>query len=146
MQISTTFIKIITPFKSQVRGKVVDVNPNLIAKILEVPSPLIPQNIVAYPYKKEEQAPEIGKVIDEICDIPIVWMDRDTKIGQKNLCLSYRLLNHIVSCNIDRRAHTTDFGSDRAQLLYAIGTGVCIDLTLYIFNLIYNASKVMDKR
>ncbi|CAK9162205.1 unnamed protein product [Ilex paraguariensis] len=131
---------------SQVRDKVIDMSPDLIAKILEVPRPLISENTIVYPYKKKEQVPEIGKVIDEICDIPIVWVDKNTKIGQKNLGLSYRMLNRIILCNINPRGHIVDFGSDRAQLLYAIGTGVCIDLSFYIFNLIYNASKVMDRR
>ncbi|CAK9141493.1 unnamed protein product [Ilex paraguariensis] len=120
-------------------------SPDLIAKILEVPRPLMPENTVVYPYKKEEQVLKLGRLLMKFV-IPTVWVDKNTNIGQKNLGLSYRILNRIVSCNINPKGHKADFGFDRAQLLYAIGIGVCIVLPLYIFNLIYNASKVMDKR
>ncbi|CAK9143383.1 unnamed protein product [Ilex paraguariensis] len=52
------------------------------------------------------------------------------------------MLNCIAAFNIHPRGHTAEIGYDTTQLLYAIGErGVYIDLPLYIFNHVLEASK-----
>ncbi|CAK9165258.1 unnamed protein product [Ilex paraguariensis] len=127
------FDKVGHTLKSVVKGKEIKVFPNFISKMLKVPKPVITENSIVFPYKSKEEVLSMETVIETICGVDIEWADENNKIYQKNLRLLYRMLNIIVACNIDPKGHTTEFGYDRAQLLYAIGKGGCIDLPHYIF-------------
>ncbi|CAK9152682.1 unnamed protein product [Ilex paraguariensis] len=58
-----------------------------------------------------------------------------------------RMINQILACNIHLRGHTAKIGYNSAQLLYAIAEReVIIDLPLYIFNHVREASTVENGR
>ncbi|CAK9156397.1 unnamed protein product [Ilex paraguariensis] len=127
-------------------GKEIEVSPDFISKMLKVLRLLITENTTVFPYKSKDEVPSMEMVIETICDVAIDWVDANIKIYQKDLCLPYRMLNIIFACKINLKRHTTELGYNRAQLLYAIGKGACIDLLHYIFQLILNAYELQDSK
>ncbi|CAK9165337.1 unnamed protein product [Ilex paraguariensis] len=140
------FDKVGQTLKSVVRGKEIEVFLDFISIMLKVPRLVICENTIVFPYKSKEKVPSMETVIETICDVAIEWVDENSKIYQKDLHLAYRMLNIIVACNINPKGHIAELGYDRAQLLYAIGKGACIDLPHYIFQLIINAYELQDSR
>ena len=130
-------------FKSYVRGVLFTVTPDVISKILKVRSPFI-ENTVTYPYKKLSNKPTNQVVATELYGRPFTAEIK--KFYQKYLTNNYRVLNRIVGCNINPKGHNSNFGVHRAHLLYAIGTGISIDLPRLIFNEIVSAFEFEDKR
>ncbi|CAK9144105.1 unnamed protein product [Ilex paraguariensis] len=109
--------------------------------------PDIPENSIVFPYSSKEQAPEMATVIQRICIGSVPWENEKSKIAHTDLTPTYRMINRIVACNIHPRGHTVEIAYDTAQLLYAIAEHeVIIDLPLYIFNHVREASAVEDDR
>ncbi|CAK9166595.1 unnamed protein product [Ilex paraguariensis] len=89
----------------------------------------------------------MATVIQRICIGSVPWENEKSKIAHTDLTPTYRMINRIVACNIHPRGHTVEIAYDTAQLLYAIEEHeVIIDLPLYIFNHVREASAVEDDR
>ncbi|XP_042963774.1 uncharacterized protein LOC122297700 [Carya illinoinensis] len=67
--------------------------------------------------------------------------DSSKVIRQADCTAFFRMLNLIVSTNIDPRKHKTDFGIERARLMLRIARGKPIDLPLYFFIRIRSESR-----
>ncbi|CAK9169054.1 unnamed protein product, partial [Ilex paraguariensis] len=132
-------------FKTLVRKKSITVSPDLISNILKIDRPKIPENSIVFPYSSKEQALEMTTVIQRICIGSVPWENEKSKIAHIDLTPMYRMINRIVACNLHPRWHTAEIGYDTAQLLYAIvEREVIIDLPLYIFSHVREASTVED--
>ncbi|CAK9141221.1 unnamed protein product [Ilex paraguariensis] len=131
-------------FKSYMRDVRFQVNPNLISKILNVPSPFVVENTLTYPFKNLSDQPALADVATELYRRPFNL--KIETFNQRYLTNTYRILNRIVGCNINSRGHNANFGLDRAHLLYAIGKGITIDLPRLIFNKIVSAFDLGDRR
>ncbi|CAK9165220.1 unnamed protein product [Ilex paraguariensis] len=89
----------------------------------------------------------MATVIQRICIGSVPWENEKSKIAHTDLTPTYRMINRIVACNIHPRGHTVEIAYDTTQLLYAIAEHeVIIDLSLYIFNHVREASAVEDDR
>ncbi|XP_041014764.1 cell wall protein DAN4-like isoform X2 [Juglans microcarpa x Juglans regia] len=108
----------------------------------------IPREIGAYPAQQsaagtdvrdaieDEALADDGPTDDEICqlmhDDSAPPYDGSKVIRQVDCIAFFRMLNLIVSYNIDPRKHKTDFGIERARFMLRIARGEPIDLPLYI--------------
>ncbi|CAK9179556.1 unnamed protein product [Ilex paraguariensis] len=91
--------------------------------------------------------PKMTTFIRGICIGSVPWENEKCKIAHIDLTSTYKMLNRILAYNIHLRRHTVEIGYNTTQLLYAIGErGIFIDLPLYIFNHVHEASTVEDCR
>lgn len=76
--------------------------------------------------------------LQEVCNV--LCIDLNNWSGRSIIALSlkyeYRVLNSIVSTNIDPKKYTYQVSYDRVLLMYAIGTRKSIDIVNYIYNTI----------
>ncbi|XP_062085249.1 uncharacterized protein LOC133791340 [Humulus lupulus] len=127
-------------FKVFCRGKWFRFSPSTIAKVLNLP-------VVKSPVFCSDYSPDLHLVAAELTGSPeFKWPDNKGAIPATALTSYYRLLFRVALSNWLPNTHKSTVGTYLARFLFAVGTGVSIDLSTIIFDRIYNEAVARGTR
>ncbi|XP_062085357.1 uncharacterized protein LOC133791444 [Humulus lupulus] len=112
-----------------VRGSRIKFAPSTIARALKVPKVLKP----AYNKSYSPDQSTMGQVLTGLPDY--VWGNHDIPITK--LTLFYRVLHRVALYNWFPNSHLSSVTLEIGKFLYAVGTGVSIDLSTLIYDRIF---------
>ncbi|XP_062113309.1 uncharacterized protein LOC133824442 [Humulus lupulus] len=119
-------------FKVFFRGKWFRFSPYTIAKVLNLP-------VVNSPVFCSDFSTDLNLVAAELTGIPdFQWPDSKGAIPATALTSFYILLFRVALTNWLPNTHKSTVGTSLARFMFAVGTGVSIDLSTLIFDRIYN--------
>ncbi|XP_062087169.1 uncharacterized protein LOC133793966 [Humulus lupulus] len=127
-------------FKVYCRGKWFCCSPSAIAKALKI---LVVQNPVFGP----DFSPNLNIVAAELAGCPdFKWPEAKGVLPTTTLSKLYKVIHKVTISNWLPNSHKSTLGSYMAKFMFAVGTGVSIDLSTLIFERIYNDALVSGTR
>ncbi|XP_062104469.1 uncharacterized protein LOC133815676 [Humulus lupulus] len=127
-------------FKVFCRGKWFRFSPSTIAKVLNFP-------VVKSPVFCSDFSSDLNLVAAKLTGtLDFKWPDSKGAIPATALTSFYRLLFQVALTNWLPNTHKYTVGTSLARFMFAVGTGVSIDLSTLIFDRIYNEAVARGTR
>ncbi|XP_062080202.1 uncharacterized protein LOC133784955 [Humulus lupulus] len=122
------------------RGKRVSFAPSTIRALLNIP-------LVTDAIYNAEYAPDLNQVGRELTgQSDFCWNEVSNDFPTPSLTSFYRVLLKVALTNWIPNSHTSTVTADIGRFLYAVGTGVTIDLSVLIFDRVYQAFLTKSRR
>ncbi|XP_062088666.1 uncharacterized protein LOC133795226 [Humulus lupulus] len=122
------------------RGKRICFAPSTIRALLNIP-------LVTDAIYNAEYAPDLNLVGRELTgQSDFCWNEVSNDFPTPSLTSFYRVLHKVALTNWIPNSHTSTVTADIGRFLYVVGTGVSIDLSVLIFDRVYQAFLTKSRR